>query len=202
MRRSLEYTQVGSIAMSLIVAVRAVILVMTALAGTNLQAAEVDSLDTATSEAGSKSVPAHAVTDAVPGKDQLKKQDEPRSEHEEKQDEHQRELEWREYPTDQRGSDFREYWEPSRNDVLSPESKDHTLKHRNRAVSPNDFESTRNDSPGTDIDRASVLESVADKATLPVATPPSEGIELPKKQGDWEDKGQPRNAKKSDDERK
>jgi hypothetical protein len=202
MRRSLEYTHVGSIAMSVIMPVRAAILVMTALAGTNLQSAEVDSLDTASSEAGSKSAPAYAVTDAVLGKDQVKKQDEPRSEHEEKQDEYQRELEWREYPTDQRGSDFREYWEPSRNDVLSPESKDHVLRHRDRAVSANDFESTRNDSPGTAIGRASVLESVGDKATLPVTTPPSEGIELPKKQGDSEDKGQPRNAKKSDDERK
>jgi hypothetical protein len=197
----LEYTLMGIIEMSVIVPVRTLILVMTVLACTNIQTAEADSLDTAANEAGSDSVPAHAVTDAVLNKDQVKKRDETRSEHEGKQDEYRRELQWREYPTDQRGSDFREHWEPSRNDVLSPESKDHTLEHRNRAVSSNDFERVRNDSPGADIGRASVLESVGDKATLPVKAPPSDSVELPKKKGDSEDKGQARNAKKSDEER-
>lgn len=99
-------------------------------------------------------MPARAVTDAGLGMDQLTKQDEPRSEHEEKQDEYRRELQWQEYPTDQRGSDFREYWDPSRNDVLSPELNDHSPGHRDRAVSSKDFASMHDDSPGTGKCRA------------------------------------------------
>ena len=82
-----------------------------------------------------------------------------KSEMQDKKEEMSRELEWREFPTDERGSEAREFWDVSDSEKLIPEAESERLRHHDRAINEKDFEALAESSPGVEVDRAEVTPS-------------------------------------------
>jgi hypothetical protein len=86
--------------------------------------------------------------------------------------EFERELGAEEYPTDQRGSSLREYWDANKNQ--SPASGRTTVPEngRERAVSADDYQPQAPDSPGVDTANADATSAI-DGVTKPEAKEPN-----------------------------
>jgi len=95
---------------------------------------------------------------------------------EQEESEFERELLYREYPTDQRGSRFKEFWETSEDEDLRPEPEDPTLHHRNRAVSSSDYEPITSETPGANIHKVKVAKPVESDSKKEKTAPPRRNI--------------------------
>jgi len=101
-----------------------------------------------------------------------KKKDATKADVEQTENEFEKELLYREYPTDERGSQFRESWDGAKKDTLSPRPNDPALPQTNRALSEAELQAITKESAGTEIHKVTKEQPITGGAKPePESTP-------------------------------